>query len=508
MYNGNRNITTHHRWLTNDYILKDNCRGNGIQTYIDNKKVKDNDNIWSDSNDCPAVSAHWAAEKTYDYFYYNFNRNSFDNNGAEILIYTNDPSGGYDNAYWNGYDLHFGPGNGGNSNNALVSLDVVGHEFTHAVTEYEAGLTYSYESGALNESFSDIFGTMIEFYALGNSGGNYYIGENFWIQGGKLRDLSNPKSKLQPDTYHGTYWQNGSNDNGGVHKNSGVQNYWFYLLSEGGSGVNDNGRAYNVQGIGRDKAARIAYRNLTIYLSSNSNYSDAKNGSIWSAMDLYGSCSNEVIQTIKAWDAVGVSSIGGIGYNLTVDCDLLQTLHNGTILIPARPVTYKAINDISINCNITPNDQPITLVAGSSIKFLEGFKCSSPFSAFIDPCLDGIQLKNDYISEIDFCNTDYRNIQYDPVVSDSSFFNYFSVYPNPTTDIITIEYTISNKTFVNIEIYDMSYSLISSIEHNKLQKEGTYTTTFDMSGLTPGIYCILLRTEYNSIYYKIIKINH
>ena len=118
--------------------------------------------------------------------------------------------------------------------------------------------------------------------------------------------MSNPNSFGDPDTYKGDNWLIGSFDNGGVHINSGVQNFWFYLLVEGGSGVNDNGDAYQVNGIGWEKAADIAYRNLTTYLVPNSQYADAREGALQSAADLFGSCSEEFIATAAAWYAVGV----------------------------------------------------------------------------------------------------------------------------------------------------------------------------------------------------------
>jgi len=150
------------------------------------------------------------------------------------------------------------------------------------------------------------------------------LGSTDWIFGDKvsptnngLRNLSKPKDETmktqQPDTYLGENWIVPSsvciknNDYCGVHRNSGVQNYWFYLLAEGGTGTNDNGFNYNVLGIGKTKAAQIAYRNLTTYLIPSSNYIDARQGSIQAAIDLFGANSIEEKQTRAAWRAVGVT---------------------------------------------------------------------------------------------------------------------------------------------------------------------------------------------------------
>jgi hypothetical protein len=128
--------------------------------------------------------------------------------------------------------------------------------------------------------------------------------------------MANPNAYSQPDTYMGTYWKttttsgcvtpSQSNDYCGVHTNSGVLNFWYYLLVTGGSGTNDKGFAYNVSGIGLDKAGAIAYRTLTTYLTSSSTYANARTYSLQAAADLYGSGSNEVTQVTNAWNAVGV----------------------------------------------------------------------------------------------------------------------------------------------------------------------------------------------------------
>ena len=261
------------------------------------------------SNAATAVQAHYGAEQTYDYFTEKHGRDSFDNNGSVIKSYVSYDSD-YVNAFWDGSRMTYGDGDGTNYG-PLVSLDIVGHEIGHGVTEYSANLVYSYESGALNESFSDIFGESIEFYAQGNN--DWLMGDQIGYggSGGALRSISNPNIFNQPDTYYGTNWYTGSGDSGGVHYNSGVQNFWFYLLSVGGSGTNDNGDAFNVTQIGMDAAAAVAYRNLTVYLSSSSQYEDAREGGIQAAIDLYGADSIEVIAVTNAWYAVGV----GDAYN-------------------------------------------------------------------------------------------------------------------------------------------------------------------------------------------------
>lgn len=310
MYSGSQEITTDS--YENGYRLRESGRGSGIETYNMQNSTSHSEavdftnstNHWNTTTNYEnaAYDAHWGAEITYDYFYETFNRNSFDGNGAPMLSYVH-YGVDYDNAFWDGTRMTYGDGsNSSGGFTPLTAMDVVAHEFTHGLTEYTAGLIYSGESGALNESFSDIFGTVIEFYAKPGDA-NYLIGEQLKYDGGSLRSMSDPGIHGNPDTYEGSNWVSAGS---AVHTNSGVSNYWFYLVSEGGSGTNDHGNSYSVDGIGIEKAANIAYRNLTTYLTPGSNYDDARYYAIRSAVDLYGACSPEVEAVASAWHAVGV----------------------------------------------------------------------------------------------------------------------------------------------------------------------------------------------------------
>lgn len=266
----------------------------------------------------PALDVHWGMERTYDFYSTVFSRNSFDGNGTLVKNYVNGTiqvSGDPNNAFAYPAPLNimvYGMGDGTNMG-PVVGLDVTGHEFTHLVVNNNGngGLTYQGESGALNESFADIFGTCIEFYSGVNP--DWTIGEGVTISTPYLRSMSNPNSanNPQPDTYEGLHWANPTNlsfDNGGVHINSGVQNFWFYLLSQGGSGTNDLGNSYSVTGIGINQARQIAYRNLTNYLAPSSNFLDAYNGSLQAAQDLYGNPSTQYTAVRNAWYAVGIGN--------------------------------------------------------------------------------------------------------------------------------------------------------------------------------------------------------
>jgi len=320
---GNRNIIVNDTIVANKFALVDFTRGDGIGV-IDSRDlsfVADDDNSWTlteynnTSRDYAAIDCHWGAAATYDYFLNVHNRNSYDNAGARIecRVHQTYSNGNTNNATWNGSYLSFGDGL--SYNNAFTALDIIAHEFTHAVTGESANLLYAGESGALNESFSDIFGTAVEFYAKPPyENGDWILGDDVGLS---LRNLSNPNSRRHPDTYGNNdpnwveidgCWPSDDNDLCGVHINSSVQNYWFYLLANGGVGTNHNGDFYNITGIGIEKATEIAYRNLTVYLTSRSRYADAKRYAIQSAQDLFGDCPapQEVISTINAWYAVGL----------------------------------------------------------------------------------------------------------------------------------------------------------------------------------------------------------
>ncbi|WP_264520107.1 M4 family metallopeptidase [Flavobacterium sp. N1994] len=324
-YSGTQSIQT--TLSGSSYILADATRGLGINTYNMKKGTSytaavnftDADNNWTSveyantNKDNGALDAHWGAEKTYDYWSTVHGRNSYNNAGAAIKSYVH-YSTAYDNAYWNGSVMTYGDGSG-TYFDILTSIDVAGHEIGHAVCTNTANLAYQKESGAMNEAFSDIWGACIEYFAAPNKQ-RWLIGEDIERRAGhlSLRSMSNPKTELQPDTYGGTYWKTVSctptstNDYCGVHTNSGVLNHWFYILTEGKTGTNDIGSSYSVTGIGIDKAAKIAFRTESVYLTANSTYANARTYGIQAATDLYGANSAEVIATTNAFYAVGIGT--------------------------------------------------------------------------------------------------------------------------------------------------------------------------------------------------------
>ncbi len=334
------------------FVLRETTRGYGIETYnnfnpntdtiitgngsqVIAAVFSDSDNYWNTVNpaqDEVANDAHYSAQVTFDLFDQDLGYTGVDGDSMALINIVH-VGNGLVNAFWNGSWASYGDGSG--TWTPLTSLDVVGHEFTHGVTGNTAGLIYMNESGALNESFSDIFGTMVEFKGdLATA--DYLIGEDFDGASDGFRNMMNPNADDNPDTYQGDYWEFGAFDNGGVHINSGVQNFWFYLLAEGGSGTNDDNFNYNVMPLGQDTASLIAFRNLRYYLTESSQFIDARRGSVLAAEDLFGECSFQSEQTKNAWRAVGVG-------NLTDNNDFEM---------------LRIIDPIGLTCGLSSNEFP------------------------------------------------------------------------------------------------------------------------------------------------------
>lgn len=320
-FSGTKSIET--TFNGTNYTLNDQTRGGGIKTLNLQKATDyslavdflDNDNIWSASEydnayfDNSALDAHWGIAKTYDYFKNTFNRDSYDNNGSPLVNLVH-YSTNYSNAFWTGTQMVYGDGNA--TYNPFTSLDITAHELAHGVCSSTANLKYERESGAINESLSDIWAMLVEKeYAPEKQ--NYILGEEL----GKttpyyLRSMANPNLKNHPSYYQGTYWYpstnscfpHSGNDYCGVHVNSGVLNHWFYILSEGKtvSGL-------TVSGIGTAKASNIVYRMETSYLSPTSDYPVTREYAIQSAIDLYGKGSPEAVSVQNAFYLVGLGDI-------------------------------------------------------------------------------------------------------------------------------------------------------------------------------------------------------
>ncbi|WP_315112842.1 M4 family metallopeptidase [Clostridium intestinale] len=293
------------------YQMKDVSKAatNGITTYSFNngvdymKLVTNNTNSFNTEAYKASVSAHYNAGKVIDFYKNLFNRNSLDNQGMAIKSYTHYDVD-YNNAFWDGYEMIYGDGDGEEFTYLSGDLDVVGHEMTHGVIDHTAGLYYHNQSGALNESMADVFGVLISTYDKYNvaSGGTWKFSPADWVigddiytpntPGDALRSLSNPMLYGQPDNM--SIYQELPDieyyDWGGVHINSGVTNK----------------AAYNIaSSIGMEKTAKIYYRALTKYMSYYTDFVDARKCLVQAATDLYG-VGSEVSAVKSAFDSVGI----------------------------------------------------------------------------------------------------------------------------------------------------------------------------------------------------------
>ncbi|MFT3679686.1 MAG: M4 family metallopeptidase [Ferruginibacter sp.] len=335
-----RELRNNQELITLDYLQNsEDGTYNTIPTYEEQAvDFTDNDNNWNkaeykyqDTNYVnAALDAHYCIEWVSDYWKNVHDRNGLDNNNMSITSYVHVWSDGkpFDNAYWNGTNMHFGDGNG-SSDPAATSLDDCAHELGHAVTQTTSRLLYRWESGALNEAFSDIWAACITNYV------NKYestISEDTWrlfekssnpwggIKKG-LRDMKNPLLFENPSTYQSVFWVPGDhktcprprqkgayrNDMCGVHTNSGVLNKWFQLITDGEAGINSRFQVYNVKGLGFPVSQKIAY--LTeLNLTPNADYATTMTVSLNVAASVYGYGSPEHQTLLDAWFAVGVDS--------------------------------------------------------------------------------------------------------------------------------------------------------------------------------------------------------
>ncbi|MER6258325.1 M4 family metallopeptidase [Streptomyces sp. NPDC059688] len=316
------------------YQLKDPTRGNTYTGDAANKTdlcifgicfsrapatlFTDADNHWGTGTTADrssaAVDAQYGTNETWDYYKNVHGRNGIAGDGKgsyNRVHYGNN----YNNAFWDDscFCMTYGDGDG-TTFGPLVALDVAGHEMTHGVTSKSAALTYSGESGGLNEATSDILGTMVEWYANNSSDtGDYLIGEKI-VRSGFGKTALRYMDKPSKDGNSADYWSS-SVGNLDVHYSSGVANHFAYLLAEGSGAKTINGVSYDsptangstVTGIGRDKVGKIWYRALTVYMTSSTNYAGARTATLNAAKDLYGAGSAEYNAVAAAWSAVNVN---------------------------------------------------------------------------------------------------------------------------------------------------------------------------------------------------------
>lgn len=258
------------------------------------------------TGDPAADEAYDGSGATYDFYHDVYERNSIDDRGMR-LDSTVHYEMNYDNAFWNGSQMVYGDGDGTIFERFTRAIDVIGHELTHGVTEYEAALVYQDQPGALNESFSDVFGSLVKQRVLNQTAdqANWIIGEGLFkpdVNGQGIRSMKapgtaydDPRLGKDPQPAHMKDIYTGSDDNGGVHINSGIPNHAFYLA------------ATEIGGNAWEKTGKIWYLALRDRLRQTSDFKNAVDATIAIAGELYGDGSQEQRAVRNAWETVGLT---------------------------------------------------------------------------------------------------------------------------------------------------------------------------------------------------------
>jgi len=394
----------------------------------------------------------------YDCYSTLFGRDSFDAAGAKMISSVH-YSTNYVNAFWDGTQMVYGDGNGVDADNLAKSMDVTAHELTHAVTEYESNLTYSGESGGLNEAMSDIFGNVCEWYRDGQvvSANTWMVGEDIWTPAtanDALRYMNDPVKDGASLDHYSSYYSGVD-----VHYSSGIANLAFYLLSQGGT--HPRGKStISVTGIGIAKAAQVFYRANASILTSNASFEDAKTATVQAAQQL-GYTAAEIDSVAKAWQAVGVGvpieatalqngvSVSGLSgaqgsqvyYKLDVPVgatNLAFTINGGSgdadmyVKFGSAPTSssYECrpyLNGNAETCTIT------NIQAGTYYVMLRGYSAYS-----------GVTLNGSFTAPAVQCHLVINEVEYDELSTDTA--EYVEIY-NPTS--AAVDLSTYSLVFVN-----------------------------------------------------------
>lgn len=492
IYNGWQSFTTYRCGLCTNWTLKTD---NGIGTFRNGKKLKDDDNTWSDYEEQNFTTVHWATERAWRYFYDRHGRNGSDHKGMRL-----DNHGNLDVRY-----ASYSIGDAGEDRIRVgkringvspATLDILSHEYAHAFISRNPQLNpwkSPIEAGALNEGFADIFGILSERYTVGST--SWLIGEEVDAAYGDkaVRDFANPHSSTttaQAAKYHESgYWDfTGAN----FYANAGVLTHWFYLLSEGGS--------YNgvtVPALGMDKADDIAFITMMWWLWPNVLYYQAQEQSINATMYHYGACSKEHQAVVRAWQAVGFGSPtlnGCPGLRLGG----ARVVNTGELSAGQQIVTFRIINTEAeepveasrISWQI-PADWGYTLSEDKNELTLHSVEnlASQELQALVSNAAGDIDTLRHIVHFTDATDaTDYgsmaRTAQQAPASESAAV---FQVYPNPTTGKIRV-YIGEGMQNARLDIYNFLGVRVKSIALTQAM------SALDFSYLPAGTYIFRLQT--------------
>jgi bacillolysin/thermolysin len=526
------------------YDALNDTAGNGYSKAV---RVVDpnNDNNFNDNQRLKAaVDAHYFSREVYSIYKSRYNRNSFDNLGG-TLINVLHYNINYNNAFWNGSFMTYGDGDGSRYSNLAGGFDVIAHEMTHGVTEKTANLIYELQSGALNEAVSDIFAVIAD-------SSNWLLGEDVYtpsIAGDALRNIQDPHNG---QTINDPDWQpahmnefvvlanDDKHDNGGVHINSGIINKSFYNLATA---------------IGRTKGGLIWYRALTVYLTNNSQFVDARNACLSAAKDLFGNGSAEYTAVADAFTAVGIGPNSVTTYNLVYDdgapsTGVYEDLANWELAVrftpPVPKVTISNVKVYISGTNAGTGQFTLKMYQANAANNLPGTPIITPYP--YSPAavgwqsfdITGVTVSGDFYVSAKYDGINKPNIgadvppgnqktyEYDGAVwaklgapNDYTLFMRATVssttavaeidtrvpdkyellqnYPNPFNPSTVIRYALPVSQNLRLAIYDIDGKRIADLVDN-FQNSGSYLVTWNGKNnagesVAGGIYFYRLETN-------------
>lgn len=481
-------------------ILLNDCYQENLRVYNQNNDTLptffdyvDLDNAWPSASS-PGTQTLWCLSNASSFYRIVNSRISMSGSARTTVAMANCKF--KDGNNWTGWGafysldtLYFGS-NGASLTDDLGVMDVVAHEYTHGVTHYASFLPYTKEMGAINESFSDIFGEIVENWVFSTN--NWQVATDC---GTTLRSFINPNVYAQPSYYKGAYWHNtngttaqDSADNFGVHTNSGVQNYMFYLLVNGGSGINTFGRTVSIQPVGMLTARAIAYNALENYVGPFTDYPDARECWLAASDVMYGWCSFENMQVAKAWDAVGVID-NNLGV-LNVCGNYPYTTSGGSTINLAVAQSFLHVADSGCAATVS-GTIPVEFKATQYIRIFPGFHATagSQLFAHLDSCSLALWKTNGHMNE-----EDVPEMQQEATRIGNNGFS-ATVSPNPFSDQLTVQLTLGENdgrgTFV---FTDGTGRLLFT---QTVAQEGGTSISYSpaVSDLPSGIYFISYKTD-------------
>lgn len=481
-YSGSVNIETSYDNVRHKYYLHDNIRNISTKVYsmvpdLEEILIEDNDNLWNQSEFMDdldaALDAHWGAGVAYDYFYNSFGRVGFDDEGSGLSIYANWAT--LDNAAWNRKEhaIYYGRGSyslgidGGKL--PFSSLDIIAHEYTHAVFTSCTNASNVGESGAVYEAVSDMFAMCVLNYLCDNERKckiMWQPGLAIDVNGNASRRMDTPYESENPAYYMDNYWT--QNADSFTHHNSTVLSHWFFLVVEGGYGINWANEVYDINPIGFQYAEQILYNAITNYFHGVDfiSYSFFAGEVLNSAAELYGVCSQQYNTVYDSFIAVGITPqrYGAYYNNLSVT----------SVDDVADMRTYFA-QLISADCMIS-GDRHILFHAEEQIHLLPGFSVSSgaTFAARIEEC---------YAPAIEMINPSLMPRQ--QVTKKEEYNDEFYFLYTSSEDLLRIHSDINNDAVYRIYDSVGRLVLMGAVSSNNI----------NVSGIPNGTYLVIIYTN-------------